>query len=222
MKIAYFYHDCFLLECEKCSVLTDYFDSVPVECLNRIDASMPLYVLISHHHKDHFTPDIFSFWQRFPKVRYIISNDTRRAVGYMLKQDSGYCGRNALDDRGRVIVLKHGEQYRAPDIVVDAFPSTDIGNSYVLNLGDEKIFFAGDLNAWILQENESFDKDMMNRYRKILETIKLCHSGFDVVFFPIDPRLRERSTYGAHLFMECFDVGTLVPMHFALWNDVDS
>lgn len=223
MRIVYLYHDCFLLETEECCVLTDCFDGVPASSFDLIDPEKRLYVLVSHHHKDHFSPAVFSLWRRFPKVEYVISADTRRAAGYLLKPGSTYAGRNALDDPGRVHVLRPGERYSDPMLTVDAFGSTDIGDSYALTLGGKTVFFAGDLNAWVWKDESTAAEvnEAIDGFRRILADVRARYDRFDAALFPVDPRLGTDYDEGAAIFADTFRVERFIPMHFELWKDSD-
>ena len=56
MKLTFLYHSAFLVELETCSLLFDWHGGrVP-----DIDRSKPLYVFASHHHGDHYAPEILS------------------------------------------------------------------------------------------------------------------------------------------------------------------
>ena len=56
MKVTFIYHSAFLVELERCSLLFDWYGGD----LPKIDRTKPLYVFASHHHGDHYSPEIFS------------------------------------------------------------------------------------------------------------------------------------------------------------------
>ena len=56
MDITFVYHSCFLVELESCSLLFDWYGGD----LPDMDRSKPLYVFNSHHHGDHYSPEIFT------------------------------------------------------------------------------------------------------------------------------------------------------------------
>ena len=55
MKITYIGHSGFAVETEKAALIFDYYTGdIPA-----FDPDVPLYVFVSHRHRDHFNPDIF-------------------------------------------------------------------------------------------------------------------------------------------------------------------
>jgi L-ascorbate metabolism protein UlaG (beta-lactamase superfamily) len=133
----------------------------------------------------------------------------------MLKENSTYRGAHKVN-RDRVVVLRPGESVQLPHIKVDAFASTDIGNSYVVSTAQIRLFFAGDLNAWIWKD-ESTKKEIeaaIRDFKAILMTVREKYSEFDIAFFPVDPRLGRDFWEGAAIFSQEFKIHNLVPMHF--------
>lgn len=220
MKITYLFHDCFLLECGACVLLTDYFSGVPVDPRKMMAGDLPSYLLVSHHHKDHFTPAVFSWWRQLGSLRYIVSRDVASRTAYLMSDDSHYRGRNRVD-ASRVAVLGLHDVFEAPGLRIEAFGSTDIGNSYMIETEGKRIFFAGDLNAWTWC-SESTPQEVaqsLDAYLAVLDDIYKRYRSFDVVLFPVDPRMRPDAVDGGRLFCEKFEVGNFVPMHFELWSD---
>ena len=222
-QITYIYHDCFLLETEKAVFLFDYWkdpladgniDFPPL--LKSIPPDKPFYVLVSHHHKDHFSRRIFLWYNLFPLIKYIVSNDTFKAVKYMFKEGTTYAGpRPSL---ASLVVLKEGESFEDELVKIDAFGSTDIGNSYVVSTQGKVFFHAGDLNAWIWKD-ESTETEVeaaMQSFITKLERVKSHYSRFDVAMFPVDSRLGTDYFEGASIFVRMFDVDYFIPMHFEL------
>ena len=56
MRITFLYHSAFLVELKTCTLLFDWYGGT----LPDFDRSKPLYVFASHHHGDHYSPEIFS------------------------------------------------------------------------------------------------------------------------------------------------------------------
>ena len=227
-RITYIYHDCFLLETEKAVVLFDYWkdplnkglkDFPPF--LDDIDCRKPFYVLVSHHHKDHFSRRIF-FWHRlFKNIRYIISSDCFKAVRYMFKENSTYTGEKP--PLSSIHVLKEGDVYEDETVRISAFGSTDIGNSYVVGIDGRNYFHAGDLNAWIWKDESSTEEveEALRLYQEKLDAISREFNEFDVAMFPVDSRLGTDYFLGASIFVRTFDVKLFLPMHFELVDNPD-
>lgn len=225
-SLTYIYHDCFLLETKDAVMIFDYWkdplsgvDKENPPLLDLIHADKPIYVLVSHHHKDHFTRRIFLWQKRFPSMRYIISRDVAKSVKYMLNENGTYTGfRPKL---GSVTILSEGETYEDPYVKVKAFGSTDIGNSYVLESSGYTFFHAGDLNAWTwIEESKREEVDKAREdFMIIVEKIRRDYQMLDVVMFPVDSRQGSEYWWGALHFIECIEANLFVPMHFELVLD---
>ena len=223
-SLTYIYHDCFMLETAEAVIIFDYWkdplskgknkDFPPL--LEEINPEKQIYILVSHHHKDHFTRRVFLWQKVFPKLIYIISEDTFKSIKYLLKEGSTYRGPKPLQES--VHVLKAGETYRNDIVSIRAFASTDIGNSYALEIGEKRFFHAGDLNAWLWLDESSEDEieSARNAYEKIISEIRNEYQRFDLVMFPVDSRLGRDFWWGAKYFVNHIFTDLFVPMHFEL------
>ena len=225
IQLTYIFHDCFVLETPSATVVFDFYRDGDGEVehpafLSRLRRDVPVYLLVSHHHKDHFTREIFRWQKELPLMRFIISKDTRRAVNYLLKPGSIYAGDRPEPDS--VTVLTPGEEYSDENIRVRAFASTDIGNSYFIDLDGHTFFHAGDLNAWVWKDESTpvevaaAIRDFTNILDKIADA---CGTEIDLAMFPVDSRIGRDYWEGAKEFVRRFDVGLFIPMHFCLAED---
>ena len=216
MRLTYLFHSGFSLETDTCLLVFDYWMD-PARVMPRLlESDKPLYVLASHFHEDHFSPRIFTWKEQRPDITYILSKDIlkhRRAC------------REAAD-----AWLAKGAAWQDKCIRVTATGSTDSGVSWVVEVGDRRIFHAGDLNNWYarfltedyrggLVHSEEFGMDIdpareEKRYLGELKDIRKVAEGFDLVMFPVDGRIGNGYTRGARQFIERFRVGLFVPMHF--------
>lgn len=222
-SLKYIYHDCFVLETDGAVIVFDYWkdpmarggdkDCPPL--LEEIDPDKDVYFLVSHHHKDHFTRRIFLWSERFPRVHYVISEDTYKAVKYMFN-DGVYSGHKP--PREKVTVLQPGEDYKDRLVKIKAFSSTDLGNSYVVEGGGYRYFHAGDLNAWLWLEESTPEEieEARNAYIRIIEEIRHDYPCLDLAMFPVDSRLGREYWWGAQYLVNHIDVKLFVPMHFEL------
>lgn len=83
MQLIYLYHSGFALLFDRMTVVFDFYeDSLGPNsgCLHSdlLRRPVPLYVLASHFHADHFNPHIFSWREQKADVRYILSKDIWR------------------------------------------------------------------------------------------------------------------------------------------------
>ena len=72
MNITFLYHSSFLVELSGCTLLFDWYGG-PVPDYDR---SKPLYVFASHHHGDHYAPEIFA-QLGMDNVWYVLANCIR-------------------------------------------------------------------------------------------------------------------------------------------------
>lgn len=235
--LTYIWHDCFLIRTPECSVVFDFWTDPrvaegelprfiasgdPEEALPR---DLPLYVLVSHHHKDHFTRDIFRWAELFPNVRYILSKDTMRICRHVFSPTAVYGGPKV--DPARLTVLRPGESFDDGTVCVRAFGSTDIGNSYIVETGGSRFFHAGDLNAWIWKDESTPGevKMALDDYRVKLSGIAgyldaLPGGGrVDFCMFPVDSRIGSEYYTGAAMFLEAVETVRFFPMHFCLGTE---
>lgn len=223
ITLKYIWHDCFVYEDDRAVIVFDYWkdptivkNEIPIFIRNAGNKRKRLYVVVSHHHKDHYVKDIFNWCEICPDIRYILSKDTARFARHMLRQESLYTG--IKPDPATVTVLGPGDSFHDENVSFEAFGSTDVGNSYSVESGDITIFHSGDLNAWIWKD-ESTKKEVeaeINRFERILEQIFHHRSHFDIAMFPVDSRIGTAYYTGAKLFLNKFDVSHFFPMHFGL------
>lgn len=220
-SLRYIHHDCFILDSRDCTVVFDYWkmpgtSGTTIPAL--IDTEKPVYVLVSHFHKDHFNPEIFGWAREIPHIRYIISADTARHARKYFSKTSSYSGK-LRTDKSLVTILTPGEEYSDCNIRVNAFGSTDTGNSYLVTFPDGRnAFHAGDLNAWVWRDESTPQEidEALSAFRKELEPIKRAAPDIDVAMFPVDARIGTGYYEGASIFVREFNVGIFVPMHFCL------
>ena len=73
MRITYIRHSAFLAEWEDIVCLFDYAEGE----LPEIDRDKRLCVFASHHHSEHFDPEIFTRFADHPRHTFILSDDIR-------------------------------------------------------------------------------------------------------------------------------------------------
>lgn len=225
VTITYIWHDCFVISLNAMTLVFDYWrDPLSREgelpsFLKNTDKDRPLYVFVSHHHKDHYNKEIFDWAKYFNHIHFIISGDTARHARHILRQDSLYKGYRP--SANQVTVIKPGEIFEIGEISVKAFASTDIGNSYLVNAEGLRIFHAGDLNAW-LWVDESTKAEIaqaIGNFKKILDDISASSPQLDIAMFPVDSRIGREYFTGARMFLESIEVGRFFPMHFGLGDE---
>lgn len=221
IRLTYIFHSGFVVETAAGILVFDYWldlANVLPKCLSR-RGGRHVYVFASHFHKDHFTKDIFGWKQSLGSdVTYILSKD-------ILKHSRA--------DKGEADVwLAKGGTWADENIQVTATGSNDSGVSWIVETGGNRIFHAGDLCNWYARfladgnkyrqpYSEELGEDIdpvaeEKRFLGELKDIQKIAKGFDLVMFPVDGRIGNGYTLGAREFIERFQVGMFVPMHFVL------
>lgn len=220
--IRYIWHDCFIVKTGGVAIVFDYWkeedgaDTGLPGFLDGLDPATPLYVFVSHHHKDHYTRRIWEWSNRLANIRYIVSKDTAKYARHIITPGSVYTG--PRPNEGSVSVLKEGETWSDGIIKVRAYGSTDIGNSYAVEAGGRIWFHAGDLNAWIWKEESTAAevKASIAAFERIVDDICSQYPVIDVAMFPVDSRIGSEWYTGASIFVRKLDVRHFIPMHFGL------
>ncbi len=227
ISLTYLYHSGFLLQLRgRLNIVFDYWkessEPAPLrtsrreepDFLNLMSREIPLYVFISHHHKDHFNPDVFKWSRDFDKVTYIISKDVATFSRHLVKE------------RDDVVILTPGKKWENHEIKVSAYPSTDIGNSYAVEIPLQdgqplKVFHAGDLNAWLWLDESTEEEisQMKTNFLKAIEQVREDYPRLDIAMFPVDSRQGRGYEKGAAWFLEKISVDRFFPMHFELWEN---
>ena len=193
MKITYLEHSGFLIETCTCTIIFDYYKGE----IPPLAADLPLYVLASHNHRDHFNPEIFALRSKYPQVSYLLSDDIKTMA----------------DDSVHMVAPDTFAEF--PHFTLRTTGSTDQGVSFLLSLTDGKtLFHAGDLNwwTWIGEETEDQSRAMEDQFKKEVAKLKPYH--IDAAFLPLDPRQQDRFFWGFNHYMKSLDISLAFPMHF--------
>lgn len=207
IQVTYLDHSGFAVTTEKAILVFDYYKD-PANALHKIlDANreLPVLFFVSHHHSDHYAPQIYNLAQNHKRV-YILSNDVDG-------------DRIPSKDKLSVANVSAGDvlDNLPGDVRVKAFGSTDAGVSFAVTLADGKtIFHAGDFNDWHWKdESTQAEIDKAERhFVTILNRIAEDEHEFYVAMFPVDERQGTDFSRGATLFTDKIKVRNFFPMHF--------
>ncbi len=192
MRIRFIHHSSFLVETASALLLFDYFrGSVPLS-----DPGKPLYVLASHSHGDHYGRIIYSFPERHPDVRYILSSDIPARD---IPQDFS----------SPVHFVSPHEEYRDGALKLETLRSNDRGVAFVCEIDGLKLYHGGDLNNWCWDKGEVALEDERIYHE---ELSRLQGMVFDAAFIPMDTRLEDYQK-GIDDFMKHADAKAVFPMH---------
>ncbi len=145
-----------------------------------------------------------------------------------LKDKHNRCQKDEAD-----VLMVKGKSWCDKNIKIVAAGSNDSGVSWIVEVAGKRIFHAGDLNNWYAKfltsdynggTIRSFEFGEIDpqkdekQYLGELKDIKKMTDSFDVVLFPVDGRIGNGYTRGARQFIEQFQTGLFVPMHFVIGN----
>lgn len=210
VKVYYVYHSCFILEFDSCYMMFDYykhydyneehdfdFDSLIKTIL---ESNKPFYIFASHSHSDHFNKKIFEFDSS--NTFFILSDD--------IKLDKA-----SASTSSNIRFIGLGNTLKLGNLTINAFSSTDLGVSFMIEVEKMVIFHAGDLNWWAWSDDTKEEAEYMeNLYKNTVEQIKKVNKSIDIVFFPVDKRLEENYAMGGDYFIKHLKPKFFIPMHF--------
>lgn len=157
-----------------------------------------LYVFVSHHHDDHFSPSIYD----------LCGEDAIYIVGFDVPKPH------------RGVRMKPGEERGFGPVTVRAFGSTDDGVSFLVDYASIRLFHAGDLNLWHWRD-ESTITEIEHAEKAFYDCVApIPTQAIDVAFFPVDPRQGSMYDAGAGYFVMTVKPRILIPMHFQGRGDV--
>lgn len=201
MTITYYTHSGFSVASGNVLLVFDYWTGekgelpqdkrIAPETLARFSK---IYVFISHEHPDHFDPAVYE-WRHLADVTYIVAWDM------------------PVGTRGKR--MSPGDTLTLSDrLWVKAYPSTDLGVSFMVHVDGFDIFHAGDLNFWHWR-NESTAREIELAEEDFHQAVApIVGEKMDLAFFPVDPRQGQMYEAGANYFIMSVKPRLLVPMHF--------
>ena len=202
MNITFLYHSSFLVELSGCTLLFDWYGG-PVPDYDR---SKPLYVFASHHHGDHYAPEIFA-QLGMDNVWYVLANCIRLSA----KRKAAL----GIDD-SHVFRLAAGRHLSLGGLDIQTYRSTDAGVAFLVEVEGKTLFHAGDLHWWHwAEEDAAWNQAMERDFKK--ECAKLQGKPVDVGFFVLDPRQEGEFWWGFDWWMRAMEVKHAFPMHS--WED---
>lgn len=206
MKTTYLNHCGFTVELQEMTLLFDYYKGTIPE----LPEEKPLYVFVSHSHKDHFNSEIFSLSHKYSNITFILSNDITIEtleelipdLALLLKDKIHFVGPNE-----RLALLQ--EDFT---ITIETLKSTDAGVAFLITTPKETIYHAGDLNLWSWSdEPEEENLEMEKAFKEEINKIRGRH--INLAFMTLDPRQEERYSLGFDYFMRTVSVDKVYPIH---------
>ncbi len=202
MTIDYLGHSGFLAETKRALLLFDFCKG-DLSLLDGKPAEKPLFVFVSHAHRDHFSPKIFRLARGGRPVKYILSFD--------LKGDPD------VPEGADILFADADASYAVEGLgTVQTLRSTDEGVAFLVRTPEETLFHAGDLNWW---DWEGEDPEWLEEQETVFrqEIGKLVGETIDAAFVVLDDRLEKSFAKGMRLFLSVVRPKYALPMHF--WED---
>lgn len=205
MKVTYIYHSCYIVELDNTILVFDYF----MGKLPEFDKNKKIYFFASHKHQDHFSMDVFKVAEKYPDIKYILSNDIRISEKYL--EQNGY----SKELKNKIIRVGKRDEKLVDGVKVETLKSNDAGVAFIVTAEDKCIYHAGDLNWWYWEgEPESSNASLEFKYT--MEIDKLKDRKIDVAFVPLDSRLNTSFYKGIDYFARTTKADLIFPMH--MWR----
>lgn len=241
LTITYIYHSSFAIETDKCILVFDYWKD-PTGVMEKLvidKAHKHFYVFASHFHADHYNKEIFN-WQRenpFTNYTYILSKDILKHRKAKKEEADVWLAKGGCWEDENIKVIATGSNDVGVSWIIEVddkriFHAGDLCNWYARFLTESHY---ANVNQDISSETKTtvnnranelvFSEEMgtyispvaeEKRFLGELKDIKKISESFDIVMFPVDGRIGNGYTLGARQFIERFDVGLFVPMHFVM------
>ncbi len=203
-SITHFYHSGFAVETVDHFLVFDYV--FPPDENNQVlmkkwitpemlKEKRNIYVFVSHHHSDHFMPEIMNWSHQFPGIHYVFSDDV------------------PVDHQQNIHFLKPGDHLKINEVTIKTYDSTDEGVSFLVQVDQLSFFHSGDLNWWHWKDfSPEKQKQEEKEFKDEVELIS--NQTIDVAFVPVDPRLGDAYYLAGQYFFEKVKPDFLIPMHF--------
>lgn len=197
IKTEYIHHSCYTLEIEDCFFVFDYFEGNL-----KIPNNKKIYFFVTHTHGDHFSLKIFDYSDVVEK--YIISSDVKVQIDNKIKS--------------KVVYVEENQEIEVDMMKIKTYTSTDAGVAFMINTFEKNIFFAGDLNDWYWEMEDSLEaKEAMHlRFRNEID--KMVGIKIDIAYFLVDPRQASQFDLGGKQILE-LKPRYFLPLHF--WENFD-
>ena len=169
MKVTFIEHSGFCVELDRTVLLFDYYKGAFPE----IPKDKELYVFASHSHPDHFCRRIFDLEEKYPNVRYILSDDIPAKASQNITK------------------IREHEDRMVGSVRIETLKSNDEGVAFLVTAEGRTIYHAGDLNWWYWNGEPEEDNEFMIRTYKE-EVARLRGREIDLAFLLLDPRQEDK------------------------------
>jgi len=185
MKVTHLYHSGVLVELEHHILLFDH-----TQGNLELNSKKPLYIFVSHQHYDHYDQNIFQI--NHPAKTYILSADIKTT-------------------HHAFFVSPH-QEYMIDDLKIYTLLSTDLGCAFIIEVENQTIYHAGDLNWWHWEGEPKKD----NEYQRITyqTEIKRINKPIHFAFVVVDKRQENDYLLGLQFFLGHVHCQYIMPIHY--------
>ena len=177
-------------------------------------------VFSSHHHPDHYNPEIWELAKQREGVYYVLGSDIT-----VSEEDKVQYG---ITDEiwSRTLVVKGNKHFELELacgeiwelMLIDTMNSTDEGVAFYVTCEGQEIYHAGDLHLWKwLGEDPQVNDYMEMAFEK--RTKFLRDKEPDIAFLLIDPRQEGCMYEGMDYYLSIMQPKAIIPMH--IWDRYD-
>ena len=233
MELTYIFHSGFTIETERCILVFDYWMD-PADVMSCIlTAQKPIYVFSSHSHPDHFTRKIFAWKEKKDNITYILSKDIQKHKRAQKEEADVWLAKGGTWEDENIKVIATGSNDSGVSWIVETcgkriFHAGDLCNWYARFLAEENVPETVESEEFGRINPKAEEKMFLGELKDIERVLKTLPprplerglggeaDSFDLVMFPVDGRVGNGYTLGARQFIERFNVGMFVPMHFVM------
>ncbi len=201
VRLTYIFHNCFLLDIGGRTLLFDcpeskYLKRRASEALSLALEGRKVTAFASHSHDDHFRRDLAAACAGAASADFVISDDV--AEMYPAAVPPG------------ALVVEPDETYSFSGLVIETLMSNDLGVAYLVEVGGARVYFGGDLAAWVWETaSEAEQAFTAEFFTKAVE--RIARRPVDIAFTNVDRRLANLA--GGPEFANTVRPTVLVPMH---------
>ncbi|WP_319471801.1 MBL fold metallo-hydrolase [uncultured Pseudodesulfovibrio sp.] len=181
ISITYIHHNCFVMKTEGRTFLFDYPGDAHLPdggeaMVQEAVAGTDLAVFISHSHEDHLNNDLVTMASTADSVRYVLSDDVED-----MRPET-------IPSGADVLIVEPDERYELGGMIVETLLSNDLGVAFMVEDGDFRFYFGGDLAKWVWPSASEKESSFTERfYRRAMERVRDFKPH--VAFSNVDRRL---------------------------------
>lgn len=155
--VTYIHHNGFVLRTPRRAWLFDYPGESHLPpgasaLARRAVAGTDLAVFVSHGHEDHLNEDLPSVAGAAARVCYVLSDDIPELRPEAVPQDA------------ETLLVEPDERYDYRGMHIETLMSNDLGVAFLVEDGEFRFYFGGDLACWIWEGASPRERDFTRKF----------------------------------------------------------